>query len=47
MYEECCIGFRSKDLFVPEKINFEIDAKEILLSKIKIQFSLEGKGLLS
>ena len=34
MYEECCIGFRSKDLFVPEKINFEIDAKEIVLSKL-------------
>ena len=22
MYEECCVGFRSKDLFLPEKIEF-------------------------
>ena len=34
IYEECCFGFRSKDLFVPEKINFEIDAKEIVLSRL-------------
>ena len=30
MYEECCIGFRSNDLFFPEKIEFEFYTKEFL-----------------
>ena len=30
MYEECCVGFRSKDLFLPEKIEFEFYTKEFL-----------------
>ena len=30
MYEECCIGFRSNDLFFPEKIEFEFYTKKFL-----------------
>ena len=37
MYEECCVGFRSKHLFLPEKIEFEFYAKEFILSKLCLQ----------
>ena len=37
MYEECCVGFRSKNLFLPEKIEFESYAKEFLYQNFVCQ----------
>ena len=38
MYEECCVGFRSKDLFLPEKIEFEFYTKNFFIKILCVRW---------